>query len=1181
MSLQAQSVASRSADMTFLAVSSGTIGNMKSDTSAVIGAGVAAGGMVKATVAFSASLLLRAWLWICARMRAPAAGASLQCMTDMRFIHLHVHSNFSLLDGAAPVDALAEAAAQMDMGALALTDHDGLYGAVRFYQAAIAQGIKPIIGVEMTVEPVSAAKLKHPAHLLLLAENDEGYGNLCRLVTAARLGTAQRAQPFSQDYAHVDRDKPVLSQENLMRHCSHLIALSGCRRGEIAQHLFAADRRLAERVAHYYGGLFGPGAFYIELHNHLLPPPWQDMRYRLADLARRVGLPVVATNNVHYVSRQYSRLQDLLVCIRTNKSVDEPQAERKINSEYDLKSPARMHELFADLPEALQATCDIAQRCNWKLDIEHFHFPRFNLAAVRRQDCGRFPPPTEEEDARGYLRRLCYAGAKWRYAEMTPEVGKRLEHELKIIEGQGLCDYFLIVWDIVRFARSRGIRATGRGSAGDSLVSYVLDITHADPLAHELLFERFLSAERHGMPDIDIDFCARRRDEVTAYIYRRYGAEHVAAVCTINTFGARSAIREIGKALSIPDAELGPLAEAFPYIRASQIQDALVKLPEAREAPVDLSDKGLLLELCEQISGFPRHLSVHVGGLVISEQPLTSIAPLELAAKGIVIAGFDKDDIETLGLLKMDILGLRIHTAIEYCLDEIERRTGKRLGLERIPLDDEAAFRLLRSTRTVGLFQLESPGQRNLLGRAQPSEFEEIIANISLFRPGPVQSDMITPYLRRKHGQEPVTYLHPALEPILRRTFGVIIYQEQVIRIAQAIAGFTLGQGDLLRRAMTHDRSAGEMESLRGEFVEGAIRRGVDRFVADRIFDAVSGFAAYGFNKAHAACFARISYETAYLKAHYPADFLAGILSSEPMGFYPARTIAEEAKRLGIGILPVCVNRSEDHFTVENGSIRVGLRLFRGMSEAALQSILQTRKSGLFKSLRDFCQRTSVPRPVVENLILAGAFQFTNRTVPQLLWTLAALPRNIVADRFGRRSARALDFAESEHIGLLPQLQPQTEYGRVGLELKLMGVSTGPHPFVFWRKKLDGMGVLSSTQLYSHRDGENVKVAGIVVARARPPTRSGRTAIFISLEDEKGLVDAAVFEDTYQRYGRELYASPVLMVEGKLSRQGKLDISIIAGKITPLGGWDDLQHAEEQESDRVVPVTFPSKNGGR
>ena len=1097
----------------------------------------------------------------------------------MTFTHLHTHSYFSLLDGAAPIKDLTAAAADLTMPALALTDHNALYGAVRFYQAATGAGIKPIIGVEFTIEPAHDAALPHPAHLLLLAENNEGYSNLCRLVTAAHLGTARRAQPFSEEIEHLDRANPVLTQENLTRHCSHLIALSGCRRGEIPQLLLANNRTLAEKTAHYYRGLFGPESFYIELHNHLLPPPMQHLRYDLADLARSVGLPTVATNNVHYVAPEYAPLQDLLICIDNNKAVDEPQPRRKVNNQYYLKSAEQMAELFSDMPQALAATGEITDRCEWQLDLEHFHFPHFDLKAVREQERGIYPPPAPDDDARGYLRRLAYAGARWRYGEIRPEVGKRLEHELRIIEGHGLCEYFLIVWDIVRFARSANIRATGRGSAGDSLVAYALDITQADPIEHELLFERFLSAERCGMPDIDVDFCSRRRDEVTAYVYRRYGVEHVAAVCTINTFQARSAIREIGKALAMDDAEIGPLALAFPHMHATGIKEALQKLPEAREVPVNLADKELLLTLCEQISGFPRHLSVHVGGLVISKPPLCSICPLEPASKGIVIAGFDKDDIEALGLIKMDILGLRIHSAIADCLVDIERRTGRPLDLENTPLDDAATFKLLRSTRTVGLFQLESPGQRNLLGRAQPREFEEVIANISLFRPGPVQSDMIRPYLERKHGREPVTYLHPALEPILRRTFGVIIYQEQVIEIARAIAGFSLGQGDILRRAMTHDRSTAEMESMRAEFVAGATTRGVDPFVADRIFDAVAGFAAYGFNKAHAACFGKISYQTAYLKAHYPAEFLAGILSNQPMGFYPPRTVAEDARRLGIRLLPVCVNHSEDRFTVEGGDIRIGLRLFRGMSEVALASILEARRHRRFTSLADFCRRTSVPRPVVEDLIMVGAFDFTGQSVPELMWTLAALPGGSVADRRGNHSARELDFADTEQVQKLSSLQPQSAHTRAALELKLTGVTTGPHPFTYWRPQLQQMGVLCSSQLYTRRDGNRVRVAGIVVARARPPTRSGRTAIFISLEDEKGLVDTAVFENTYQRDGRAIYASPILMIEGRLSRQGKLDISVIADKITPLGSWDDLPQA--QEDPLRVAVVFPSKNGGR
>ena len=1090
------------------------------------------------------------------------------------------------------------------MRALALTDHDGLYGAVRFYQAARKAEVKPLIGVEITLEPAAGA-LPREAHLLLLAQSNEGYSNLCQLVTAARLQDCRRSGPFAAEFRYLDRTRPLLTQQQLQRHVSHLIALSGCGQGEVAQRLQAGDTVKAEEVAQYYRGLFGPGNFYIELHNLFLPPPQQRLRYQLAQLAHRTGLPIVATNDVHYVTPEYARVQDLLVCIRHNKSVDEELLERKLNSEYWLKPPEEMGRLFADLPEALRTTEEIAERCNWELDLDHLHLPRFLLEAVEPEKCGHYPPPEPGDDSRWYLRRLCYTGARWRYGEVSAEVGKRLEHELQVIEAQGLSDYFLIVWDIVRFARSQGIRATGRGSAGDALVSYVLDITQADPLAHELLFERFLNPERRGMPDIDVDFCSRRRDEVTAYVYERYGVDQVAAVCTLNTFRARAAVRDVGKAMGMEEAEIAPLAEVLPHMSAARLETAARELPEVRDSSVDLRDKGLLLELCRQISGFPRHLSVHVGGLVIGAQPLTRLMPLEVANKGIVISAFDKDDIEALGLVKMDILGLRIHTAIADCLEHIATRTGRELELEAVPLDDAATFELLRATQTVGLFQLESPGQRNLLGRAQPCEFEEIIANISLFRPGPVQADMIRPYLRRRHGLEPVTYLHPALEPALGRTYGVIIYQEQVLQVAAAIAGFSLGQGDMLRRAMTSDRSPREMEALRAQFVQGASDRGVDRYVADRIFDAIAGFAAYGFNKAHAACFGRISYQTAYLKAHYPAEFLAGILSAQPMGFYPPRTIAEEAKRLGVRMLPPCVNRSEGRFTVENmplegseeglehasqtgrgrGSglgIRYGLNFLYGMSAAAVSSILQARTEGPFRSLRDFCRRTSVPRPVVENLILAQGFAFTGKAPAELMWSLATMPADEVADRRGYHGTQALDFAESECLGsLLPPLDLETAHGRVSLDLHLLGLSTGRHPFSFWRRELKQRGVITSADIYRYRDGDRVRVAGIVVARARPPTRSGKTAIFVSLEDETGLVDVACFEEAYQRYGRVIVASPVLLVEGRLVRQGALDISVTIESVLPLGRWDEMA---TQDAGTAVPMAeraFASKNWGQ
>ena len=1232
-------------------------------------------------------------------------------MRGMRFTHLHVHSNFSLLDGAAPLRELVQAAKAAGMEAVALTDHDSLAGAVRFFQAAQEAGIKPIIGVEFTVTAgngqwaignrerltaattetaeTTGAEVERASHLVLLAQDNEGYSNLCRLVTAARLGETRRESAFSEKYAEVDRKRPLLSQENLRRHSSHLIALSGCQeRGEIPRLLAEMRYKEAHEVAQYYRELFGPENFFIELHNHLLPRPNRRMRYRLADLAARLDLQTVATNNVHYVEESSYRLQDVMVCIKNLQSVDEPHPDRKLNAEYYLKSPQEMAKLFADQPEAVAATEAIAERCAWELDLESFHFPEFDLeeltagkgqgakgkgeqqtTATTATANGRphsgptfaeatvdkpaspdgngesgwkarptdgflraraeYPVPEKGETTREYLRRLCYLGARRLYGKVEGEVRERLEHELTVIEDKGLCDYFLIVWDIVRFARSRSIPCSGRGSAGDCIVSYVLGITSVDPIAHDLLFERFLNPERRNMPDIDVDFCARRRDEVTAYIYDKYGAERVAAVCTVNTYRARSAVREVGKALNFPEEELGKLAEVFPHIHASEIDEAAQKFPEVRDADLDLSDKRLLIELCEEISGFPRHLSVHVGGLLIGARPLTEMVPLELANKGIVIAQFDKDDVEALGLVKMDILGLRIHTAIDDCLDHIEQRTGERPDLDRLPLDDEAAYRLLRSTKTVGLFQLESPGQRNLLGRTQPHEFEEIIANISLFRPGPVQADMITPYIRRKHGLEPVVYAHPALRPILERTYGVVVYQEQVLRIAQAIAGFSLGQADVLRRMMTHDAPDETLEELHDQFLEGAERKGVQREVAEEIFGMIRGFAAYGFNKAHAACFGKVSYQTAYLKAHYPAEFLAGILSSQPMGFYPPRTVAEEAKRWGVGLLPPCVNASERRCTVEpdggqwakgkgqrgNGNtesydsngelqarsvppggqetgdgptsanIRLGLGMVRGLSEAGLHSILEAReRDGPFQSLEDFCKRARVPRPVVENLILVRAFDFTGRSVQELLWMLGAMPRTAQSSEWRVASG------EQRPPGRDPRLLAVSRRSEVGgrlsdvaADLHILGVSTTKNAFSFWRSRMKEMGVTPSTGLYKCKDGDRVRVAGIVVARARPPTRSGKTAIFISLEDEFGLVDVAVFEEAYQRCGRAIYSSPVLCVEGKLTRQGKLDLSVTAEQVIGLGSWEDfeLQPQDIALSSSANRHLTPARGGER
>lgn len=1075
----------------------------------------------------------------------------------MSFLHAHVHSNFSFYDGAAPLTDLVEAVARLGMPALALTDHNSLAGAVRFYQAASAAGVRPIIGAEFDVEPVTG---RQPARLVLLAEDNEGYSSLCRLVTCAQLGAARSAGPFSPEYEEVDRRHPLLRQEHLREYATHLIGLSSGPEGEIGRALREGVRRRAVTAAEYYSDLLGPGNFYLELQHHRLAPEQGGLRYRLRGLAAELGLPVVATNDVHYVTPDHAPLQDALFCLGQGISLEEPHPGRKPNAEFYLKSPRQMAALFHDLPEALGATEEIAERCRWELDLDTIHLPRFDCATAPGF-CGDADSPA---DRAAFLEQLCREALPQRYTSPSRLAAARrqLDHELAIINQHGLADYFLIVWDLVRFAERQGIRHTGRGSSAGSLVCYLLDLTQPEPLENDLLFERFLNPERKDLPDIDLDFDTRRRDEVVRYVYEKYGPEHVAAVGTVNTFRARAAVRELGKVLGLSERRIARLAQNFAYVNLRRLPQMLESLPEVRELRPELQDQQRLLQLCEQVAGYPRHLAVHVGGLIISARPLTDLVPLQLANKGIAVAQYDKDDVEALGLIKMDILGLRIHTAIVHCQKLLERK-GRALDLARIPLDDPACYELLRSTNTLGLFQLESPGQRNLQGRLLADHFEDIVAGISLFRPGPVQADMITPFLARRRGLEPVEFSYPELRRILGSTYGVIIYQEQVMRVASALGGFSLGEADRLRKAMNFDAAPEEIDRLRGRFLEGARERGLEPAAAEEVFAQLAAFAAFGFNKAHAASFARISYETAYLKVHHPAEYFAGLLSAQPMGFYPARTLAEEAKRLGIAILPPDVNRSEADYTVEAGAIRCGLRFVREMTEPALRRILAARKEGPFGSLRDFCMRTGTPYPAVENLILARAFAWTGQGAGQLLGALAALGKP--------GSARRLDSGWDGQVEIAGRMAGGEEdpRERLRLDLHLLGLSTGINPFAPWQELTEREGVTPTDRLLEHKHGARVRVAGIVVARARPPVRSGRTTLFLCLEDQAGLVDITIFQEAYQRYGSFLYSSPVLMAEGELTRRGERDVALTVKRLWPLPLPGEVEPARES---RYLPT---------
>ncbi|MDI6711777.1 MAG: DNA polymerase III subunit alpha [Anaerosomatales bacterium] len=1070
------------------------------------------------------------------------------------FVHLHVHSSFSFMDGAARIDDLVERAARLGMPALALTDHQGLYGAVRFYQAAKKAGVKPIVGAEVVVEPAGCAgdegdappreRLAAPPpagfgraaaqgfHLTLLAKDRRGYENLCSLLTRMHLGRTSMPS--------------VAGLEDLARCSEGLIGLSGCPYGEAGAAVLAGQTGRAERALRSLARCFAPGDFYVELMNLLVP---ESPRYvaTLAALAERLGLPVVATNDVHYVERRDFRLHDVLAAAAARTGLPGPYDRQ--NAELWLKPASEMRRLFASLPHACYATCEIAERCDLDLGLGTFRFPSVEVP--------------RGETPYSVLAKSAWSGLEKRYRPLTPAAVARLERELAAIQQMGFAEYFLVVKDIVDFARSRGIRATGRGSAGDSIVAYALGITDADPIRYDLLFERFLNPARRQMPDIDVDFDSRRRDEVVAYIYRRFGDDHVAMVATVQTMGVRGAVRTAARALGFPPCEVDALSRNLPWTSASRLREVLATYPECRGHPLlDTERYGLLIEIAEELDGFPMHLGTHLGGFIITKEPVWTWAPLQVAGKGVAVAQYDKDDVEALGLVKMDILGLRMHSAISDAVALARARVGEDAVPEpfELPHDDPAVYEMIARGDTVGVFQLESSGQRNLAQRLKQRDFSDVIAAISLFRPGPLEAEMIAPFIRRRHGLEAVTVPHPAMAGVLRDSYGVILYQEQVLRVAEAVAGFSLAEADLLRRAMTKDRSRAEMEALRERFVEAAVARGVERSVAHEVFRQMQGFAAYGFCKAHAACFAVISYASAWLKRYFPAEFACAILNNQPMGFYTPRAVLNDARRHGVAVLPPHVNRSRAEHSVEDGgrAIRIGLKDVCGITQRTLDAIAREQKRRPFLDLADFLRRTRVELPEAESLVRVGALDGLGVTdagrPPTRDEMLAALPElKAIIAREGVAGDDVLLVAPGRAKAAECPEHPSgwSLARRVSAELELLGLSVSCHPLDLARDDLARRGVVRSRDLPGVADGTRVRVAGVRERAQTPPTRSGKRTCFLTLEDAEGLLDVVVFEDVLQQVGDVIVNNRAYLVEGTLQNNPERGLAIVAERIEP------------------------------
>jgi error-prone DNA polymerase len=881
--------------------------------------------------------------------------------------------------------------------------------------------------------------------------------------------------------------------------------------------------------------------FFIELQNNLCPGD-SHLVHQLVGMARKLGIPYVATNNVHYAVKERQKLHDVLVCIRNGVTLDKSGHVRRPNAEFYLKTASEMTELFSDCPEAIANSLSIADHCDVDLDFTSYRFPEFPV------------PVGETTDS--HLARLSWDKAKERYGELSERVREQITYELELIKKLGLSGYFLIVWDIMDYAKRNGIPAQGRGSAANSIIAYILGITKVDPIRHNLFVGRFLNEEMSSIPDIDIDVSTNHREQLIQYVYQKYGEEHVAMVCTYVTFQARNAIREVGKVLGMPQDLLDRMAKAVSSYSARDIDEDLGRLEQFRSYVTSLPWQHFV-SLCKEIADFPRHLSIHVGGMIISSCPLIDIVPIERATMpGRIVCQWDKDGVEDAGLVKVDILGLRMLSLIQEAVELIKEGRGIDIDLEKIPLDDGKVYDMICRADTMGVFQVESRAQMQTLPRTRPRSIEDLTVEVAIIRPGPLQGNMVHPYIRRRQGKEKVSYPHPKLKPILQETLGVILFQEQVLRCAIAVAGFTPGEADSLRRAMSRKRSKQAMEELRQRFIEGAKHNGVSEATALRIFNTLKGFAEYGFCKSHAAGFALLAYQSAWLKYYYPAEFYAALLNNQPMGFYTPEVIVGDAKRRGIDLLPVDINRSRGRCTVEDGRLRLGFRYVKEVGQAAIAEIEKTRAESPFASLADFYQRTNLSREAIENLILAGAMDGFGRPKRQLLWELGILEHS-------GRGGLMLGYPEYQ----VP-LPDMTEIEKLSAEYKVQGLSARIHPMQVMRKEISRDGVMRSSEIMSLFPGTKIRTAGYVVCRQAPVTAKGH--VFLTLEDEEGLLNIVLKPHIYQKYRYLVRTEPLIVVEGVLQKREGI-VNVVAERIATL----------KQERERQQALYPPPAPGAR
>lgn len=1073
------------------------------------------------------------------------------------FVHLHVHTEYSLLDGFSRVKNLVARAKELNMSAVAITDHGCMFGAIDFFKVAKAEGIKPIIGCEVYTAPRSMRDKdpnydKSQGHLILLAKDMQGYQNLIKLVSEA----------YVQGFYY----KPRVDIDEISKYSEGIIALSACLAGDVSQALMNRNYEKAKSIALRYKEIFGEDNYYIEIQDHNLPEQ-KEVNSELIKLSKEIGVGLVATNDVHYVRKEDSKIHDILMCIQMGKTVNDPARMRFGSDEFYLKSRQEMESVFPDVQEALDNTVKIAQRCNVEFDFNTIHLPKYDVPSGYT--------PNE------YLRMLCFKGLKERYENPSKEILDRLEYELGVIEKMGYVEYFLITWDFINFARENSIMVgPGRGSAAGSIVSYTLYITDIDPIKYSLLFERFLNPERISMPDIDIDFCYERREEVIDYVKRKYGDDHVAQIITFGTMGAKAAIRDVGRVLDVSYNKVDNIAKEIPFALGMTIDKALDTNPNLRKLYEEDGETKEIIDVSRKIEGMLRHASTHAAGVVISKKPIDEYVPL-YKHQDAITTQFTMTTLEELGLLKMDFLGLRTLTVIRDALDLIEKNHNVKINFSTMEYDDPKVYELLTSGNTLGVFQLESAGMRSFMKQLKPDNFEDIVAGISLYRPGPM--DSIPNYINNKNNPEHVEYLHEKLKPIMEVTYGCLVYQEQVMQVVRDLGGYSYGRSDLVRRAMGK-KKMDVMEKERQYFIhgkfddngeleiEGCVRNGVPEDIGNKIFDDMIDFAKYAFNKSHAAAYGVLAYETAYLKAHYPVEFMAALITSVMGNTDKVVEYIRECNNLKIDVLKPDINKSFTKFSVEHNSIRFGLAAVKNVGVNVLNNIIAEREAGgEFKDFNEFCKRLDSKdsnKRIIESLIKCGAFDEMGDNRASLLLGYEKLLESISMDRkknlagqvslfdgFGMDESMSNDI---QNMYTLPKVNELEEKERLYLEKEVLGMYVSGHPLSQYKEELKKNTTINNADLndlkddyvsYLNLNEKEVVMGGIIVNKTIRTTKRNDLMAIIELEDLYGVIEVIVFPQVLQKYNTIIQEDKIIYVEGRLSIKEDENAKLIAREI--------------------------------